>query len=312
MTIRLLAPPGAARLVLLGAIALAPVSAAYAQDFATTVVSSTGLGSNPLYNTPAAVLGQPTTLIYDKYDVPKANYHDSMVYPAYNQDPQGKNLIALLGASGSITVAFDTPIVHSDSHWYGDDFIVFGNTSFSASSGVTPTTDMTKVNINSSGGIYQNGIPQISVSSDDITFVNLTPVSAWFPTNPYKWIDISSANPSGWDDTPGDLNDFTKPINPALTPASFGGDTVADAANRLYDGSAGGAAFSLAGSGLHSIQFIRFTGTGGSSVIDAISRVSDNPSAPVPEAGTFCSFGLGCILLAGFFVYTRKKTAATN
>ena len=41
--------------------------------------------------------------------------------------------------------------------------------------------------------------------------------------------------------------DFTKPINPGLSPSAFAGVSVADAANNLYNGSAGGAAFSLAG-----------------------------------------------------------------
>jgi hypothetical protein len=284
-------------LALLGLTALAPLTAAHAQEFATQVVSSSGLGTNSLYNNPNAVLGQPTTQL-------AGGYFDSMVYPPYGKDPQGNDVIDTLGTAGEITVAFDTPIVHSDSHWYGDDFIVFGNSFFSGSTGVTPTTDMTTDTINPSGGIFQNGTPQISVSDDGINFVNLTPVTAWFPTNPYKWVGISAANPSGWDDTPGDLNDFTKPIDPSLTPSSFGGDTVADADNRLYDGSAGGAAFSLLGSGLSSVDYIRFTGTGNSSVIDAISRVSDDPAA-VPEASSVVSFGL--LLGLGLIIVRRSR-----
>jgi hypothetical protein len=302
-------PPGVTRLALLALTALASFSAAQAQDFATSVVSSSGLGSNKLYNDPSALLGQPTTLINGIYDRPPGTYHASMVYSAYNKDPQNNDLIDVLGNAGTVTVAFDTPIVHSGSHWYSDDFIVYGNSFFSATGSVKPTTDMTQLNIGSSGGLYQSGTPQVSVSADGFTFQTLTAQSAWFPTNPYKWVGISSANPSGWDDMSGHLNDFTKPINPALTTASFGGDNVADAANRLYDDSAGGAAFTLAGSGLSSIQYIRFTGTGGSSVVDAVSRVSD---MPVPEASTFCSFGLGGLLLAGIFAFARKKTFSTN
>lgn len=308
-TLRCFAPPRAAHLALLGLMAFAPLQVAQAQDFATSMVSSSSLSTNPLYNNPAAVLGQPTTLINGILDRPSGTYHASMVYAAYNQDPQGNDLIDILGKSGQITVAFDTPIVHSDSHWFGDDFLVFGNSFFVPTGSVTPTTDMTKLNIGATGGIYQNGTPQISVSDDGVNFVTLTAQSAWFPTNPYKWVGISAANPTGWDDTLGDLNDFTKPIDPTLTPASFGSDNVADAANNLYDGSAGGAAFTLAGSGLSEIDYIRFTGTGNSSVIDAVSRVSD---APVPEASTFCSFGLGCLLLAGLFVSARRKTLSAN
>lgn len=279
-----------------------------AQDFATKVVSSSGLGSNKLYNDPTAVLGQPTTLINGAFDIPRGTYHASLPYAPYNKDPQGNNLIATLGDSGAITVAFDTPITHSSSHWFGDDFLVFGNTFFPGNAGITPTTDMTTVKINSNGGIYQNGTPLVSVSADGISFTTLTAQSAWFPTNPFKWVGISAQNPSGWDDTPGHLNDFTKPVNPALTPMRFGGDTVADAANRLYDGSAGGAAFTLAGSGLDSINFIRFTGGGFSSVIDAVSRVSDAPqTAPVPEASTFWSLFVSLAALAIFSVSRKLK-----
>ena len=301
------------RLVLLGLTALAPLGAAHAQDFATHVVSSFGLGTNPLYNNPNAVLGQPTTLINGIYDNPKGTYHASMVYPAYNQDPQGNDIIDTLGSTGVITVSFDTPLTHSDSHWYGDDFIVFGNTFFPGSGSVTPTTDMSAYSINGNGAIYQNGTPQISVSADGINFVNLTPQTAWLPTNPYKWVGISAANPSGWDDTPGNLNDFSKPVNPSLPLSAFGGDTVADADNRLYNGSAGGAAFSLLGSGLTSIDYIRFTGEGNSSVIDAVSRVSDNPAAgpaAVPEASSVISFGL--LLGLGLLAVRRSRKLISN
>lgn len=294
------------RLVLLGLIALAPSSAVHAQTFASSVVSYSGLGTNPLYNNPNAVLGQPTTLINGNQDIPKGTYHASMVYPAYNQDPQGNNLIDTLGSTGVITVAFDTPITHSDSHWYGDDFIVFGNTFFPGSASVTPTTDMTQEKINGNGAIYQNGTPQISVSADGISFVNLTPQTAWFPTNPYKWVGISTANPSGWDDTPGDLNNFTQPVNPLIPLSAFAGDSVASADSRLYNGSAGGAAFSLLGSGLTSVNYIRFTGEGNSSVIDAVSHVSDAPAA-VPESSSLVSLGLLLALSLGFASVRRSR-----
>jgi len=296
------------RLALLGLTALAPLSAAHAQTFASTVVSYSGLGTNPVYNNPNAVLGQPTTLINGIYDNPTGTYHASMVYPAYNQDPQGNDLIDTLGSTGVITVAFNTPITHSDSHWYGDDFIVFGNTFFPGSGSVTPTTDMTQYKINGNGAIYQNGTPQISVSADGINFVTLMPQTAWFPTNPYKWVGISAANPSGWDDTPGDLNNFTQPVNPDISLSTFGGDSVASADSQLYDGSAGGAAFSLLGTGLSSVDFIRFTGEGNSSVIDAVSRVSDaSVPAAVPEASSLVSSGLLLALGLGFVAVRRSR-----
>ncbi len=297
----------------LAALTLATLSIlpACAQTFATSVVSSSGLGSNGLYNNPAAALGQPTTLINGIFDTPSGTYHDSMVYAPYATDPGGNNVIVSLGATGSVTVKFDTPIVHSDQHWYGDDFIVFGNSAFTANSAITPTTDMSQVLIGSAGGIYQNGTPTVRVSADGINFTTLT-APIWYPTNSYYWSGNYAVNPSGWDDSR--LEDFTKPINPSLTPASFGGVTVAYAANTLYGGSAGGAAFSLAGvldaSGnpLTSIQYIQFNGGsgGGAYNIDAVSRVSFASNA-VPEPNAALVFAIG--LLGVGFVRRRSRQA---
>jgi hypothetical protein len=124
-------------------------------NYANSVVSYSNLGTNSLYDDPNAALGQPTTQIYGAYDSPAAEYHISMVYAPYykTQKSGGQNVIVTV-ASGTMVLSFDTPIVHSDAHWYGDDFILFGNTFFTATGSVTPTTDMTKLNIGSTGGIY--------------------------------------------------------------------------------------------------------------------------------------------------------------
>jgi hypothetical protein len=294
--------------------------AAHAQNypdpnFANSVVSSSGLGTNPLYNDPNAALGQPSTQIYGGYDIPQGEYHVSMVYAPYytTQQTGGQDVIVSMGTAGTETVKFDTPIVHSDQHWYGDDFILFGNTFFSGSASVTPTTNMA-TDIIGSGGIYQNGAPQISVSSDGVTFYSITPNSPYYPTNPYQWVGVSAQNPSGWNDS--SLNDFTKPVNPALVQpgdtslsvAAFAGKSVAYAANTLYNGSAGGAAFSLAGlvdangNPITSISYIRFTGdptnSGDTTNIDAISRVGF-ASAPEPSGSAILLVGVtGLVMLA--------------
>ena len=298
----------AAALALLALPACLPF-AARAQDFASTVFSSSGLGSNALYNNPAAALGQPATLINSIFDSPPQTYHASMVYPAYATDPAGNNLLVSLGATGSVTVKFDTPIVHSGQHWYGDDFIVYGNSFFGSNASVTPTTDMSKVLIGSPSSIFQSGVPVVSVSPDGVHFTTLT-APVWYPTNPYAWSGNYAANPSGWDDS--HLQDFTKPINPFLTPSDFDGVSVASAANALYAGSAGGAAFSLAGltdtfgNPLTSIEYVRFTGGGdsnGSYNIDAVARVGFS-AAPVPEAGTLVSLVIG-FAVAGIVRHRR-------
>lgn len=284
------------------ALLVSASTAAHSQQFASSVAASSNLSANSLYSNPSAALGQPTTLAFDGYDT----YHDSLAYSAYGQDPQGSNLLVSLGSSGlgSLTVKFDqTPITHSDSHWFGEDFIVYSNQFFVGDNFVDPASDMTQLHL-TDGSVF-GALPTVSVSSDGINFVTLTPASSLlFPENPYKWVGISAQNPSGWDDS--HLQDFSKPVNPALTAADFAGQAVAHAANDLYNGSAGGTAFSLANTpfAASGVQYIRFTGTG---AIDGVSRVG-NASAPVPELNSGWLLGGGLLFIAAC---RRRKTSGS-
>lgn len=276
-------------------------SAAHSQEFATHIYSYSDLSANSAYSNPAAALGQPTTLA----TAGGQTYHDSLVYSAYGKNADGSNTLAQLNpdGKGSLIVQFDSPITHSDSHWYGDDFIVYNNNFFIGSSSITPTTDMNGVTL--SGGLFGT-LPTISVSSDGINFVKLTSVDpVFYPENPYQWVGISAQNPSGWNDSA--LQDFSKPVDPTLTASAFAGQTVAYAANTLYNGSAGGTAFSLAGTPFATtgIDYIEFTGTG---TIDGVSRVSDAPAA-VPEASTLVTFGTLCGL---GIVFARRRFRAAR
>ncbi len=284
---------------------LGAATAAHSQDYAASVVSSNLTSATP-YNNPNAVLGQPTTLFNDTVDTPSGVYHASMVAPPFNTDSSASNdLIASLGnvntGPGSLVVKMASPITHSDSHWYGEDFIVYGVASFSDANydSVTPTTDMSQFVIADQGSytLYQNGVPTVSVSTDGINFTRLTTTQTFLPTNPYSWAGISGLNPSGW----GALNDFTKPVNPDLTVSDFIGQNVAYADNTLYGGAAGGQAFSLAGSGLSTINYIEFSGFGS---IDGVAGVSNNPAA-VPEASSVVSFGL--LLGLGLVAVRRSR-----
>ena len=286
-------------------LALGGTTAAQCQDYAASVVASSNLSANPLLSDPNAALGQPTTLFEDPGIFDQAGeYHASIVNPAYYTTSSGGNALAGLGSTGagSLTVKLADPISHSDSHWYGDDFIVYGNSTFSGANAttgdysVTPTTDMSQYVIDNFG-IYQNGTPTVSVSADGVHFVQLMTSQTFFPENPYSWAGNTAANPSGW----GALNDFTKPIDPTLTQADFVNKSVAFADNTLYDGSAGGQAFSLLGSGLTSVQYIKFTGFGN---IDGVVGVSNNPAA-VPEASTITAFSL--LLALGLSAVRRKR-----
>ncbi len=305
-------------LLSLAPLSLAPLSlallvggqtAARSQEFASSVASFSNLSTNSLYSNPNAALGQPTTIANDGFgDIS----HDSLALPAYGSDPQGNNLLVSLGSTGtgSLTVKFDeAPITHSDSHWYGEDFLVYSNDFFrgQGSNYVNPTTDMSQYLLNADPSkILYGTLPTVSVSSDGINFVTLAPAdSVFFPENPYQWAGISAQNPTGWDDS--SLQDFSKPVDPSLTLSAFTDQTAAYAANTLYNGSAGGTAFSLAGTQFADtgIQYVRFTGAGN---IDGISRVGDAPAA-VPEASSAVSLGVLGLLGLGVMAPRRRKTA---
>lgn len=283
---------------------LGGTAAAHAQQFASSVAGYSSLNTNPLYSNPAAALGQPTTLADDGFgDL----YHDSVAYSAYGASPSGNNLLVSLGSTGqgSLTVKFDqAPITHSNSHWYGDDFIVYSNQFFITDQYADPDSDMTQVHV--TDGSTFGTLPTVSVSNDGVSFFTLTPAdSILYPENPYRWAGLSAQNPSGWDDSA--LQNFSKPVNPSLTAADFAGQSVANVADTLYAGSAGGTAFSLAGTpfATSGIQYVRFTGYG---TVDGVSRVENAPAA-VPEASSAVSLGL-LLLGLGTAAVRRRKAAA--
>lgn len=311
--------PALGLLSLAALFSLAP--GAHAQQFASSVAAYSNLNTSGLFSNPNAALGQPSTLTDDTF---KDLYHASAANPTYGVDPNGKNLLVSFGSTGqgSLTVKFDNaPIVHSDAHWFGQDFIVYGNSFFQGHNNATgddfvhadtdlTQTDMTQYHV-TNGAAYANGIPTVSVSANGADFVTLTSADTMlFPENPYKWVGISAQNPSGWEDTPGNLQDFSKPVDPSLTAAEFDGKSIADVANTLYGGSAGGFSFSLAGTQFATtgISYVRFTGLGN---IDGVSRVSDAPqSAPVPEASTALSLAVGLLVIGG--VCLRRKARVTG
>ena len=244
---------------LLALTALAAQSASHAQTFASSVVGYANLNPNPLYGNPNAALGQPTTLVFDgSTSTPDATstYVRSSVFPAFNTAPDGSPLLASLpGATSSLTVKFDNPLVHDPSHWYGDDFIVFGNQLFSGQGAdgnpyvTSPNEDLSTYTITDGSPNTSSALPAVSVSADGTHFVSVSPAdSLYFPENPFPWVGVSAQNPTGWNEN--DPLNFTQPVNPDLTAADFLGRSASDVADTLYGGSAGGTAYSLAGTGL--------------------------------------------------------------
>ncbi len=283
-------------------LVLGGAHAARSQSFASGYDSkgTYDLSSNANYNDPTNAVGQPTTLDNDGFGDPV--YHASLVQPAFGQDANtGHNLLSALNSdgNGALTLTFSTPIVHSDAHYFGQDFIVYTNSFFT---GTNPTTGKSYVSEgdNLSQYILNGGsfgsLPSVSVSADGVNFVTVqSQDTLTFAENPYHWDGISGGNTSGF----GALQDFSKPVDPSLTAASFTNVSAADAINRLYNGSAGGVSFSIAGTGLSQVNYVRFTGKGN---IDGVSLVG---LAAAPEPAPWAVFALGALGL----VFLRRRRA---
>lgn len=238
------------------------VEAQVASDFAARVVDFANLGSG-IYGDPNSVLGKPTTWMLEPGNPNPIPC--TMVYGAWNTAPDGSKLITTLGSSqqtGRIVVEFDPPITPDPFHWYGKDFIVFGNAFFSADAVVTGASDLNSVHI-VSPNIFSEPVT-ISVSPDGLQWYTYSsPVAdSYFPTQAYQWSSFGSGSQEEMD--------WTKPVPSYLTPDLLVGLSVADAI-AYYDGSAGGTAFSIAASGFNSVRYIKAESRGGE--VDGFARV---------------------------------------
>ncbi len=265
-------------------------ASSHAQQFASAVVDFSGLGSDPFYNDPNAMLGRPTLWNHDEFGGgPKQRVATSIVYAPWQQDDNGNNVITTIPTGGHVTVGFDEPIVDDPANWFGQDFIVYGNASFLASGFVEWDTNLEDITIVGPSVFAEP--TQVSVSPDLVNWYTYTNTFAddLFPTQAFEW-DFGIHN---WNAD----SDWTKPVNPLLTGEDFSGLSAADGI-ALYEGSGGGTGFDLSESGFSSIKYIRFDGSGGE--IDAVSRVGH----AVPEPATWAVLGLSLV-----FFLRRKKLA---
>jgi len=160
-----------------------------------------------------------------------------------------------VGNGGQLAVMFNSPITNDSAHHAGGmDFTIFGNEFF--------TTTASTVS-----GIYNHTGLTVWVSQDNVTYYRLAA--------PYGADDYYPTQGTG---------DPLMPVNTALSLSSFTGQTTAQAL-ALYNGSAGGASYSLswavdAGGDsvtLPSVSYVEIQGTSGFGYVDAISRVETVP-----------------------------------
>jgi hypothetical protein len=234
----------------------------HAQYASSVVAYDQGSGADPTYNDPSAALGAPSKVTPGLFGGPVDPF----------DPPYLSSQIVGIGAGGSLTLQFNTPIQNSGANPFGLDFIIFGHAGFEITNGNYSGGGITD------GTLFTGGTSnvRVSVSADGTTFYTLNPlltpvVDGLFPTD-------GSGNP-------------LLPVNPSLTAADFAGKDLAGI-QTLYGGSAGGAGFDVgwAGTPLSSVSFVQLEVLSDVAYIDAISVV------PEPASGTLVGIGAAILL----------------
>jgi hypothetical protein len=232
-------------------------------QFASGVISyNPGSGFSPNFTNSSTALGAPAS--------------GSGITPF--APPFSTSQLVSIGAGGSLTLQFNTPILNNSANPYGIDMMIFGNSFFVVTSG-SGSSAIT------SGAIFTSTVStRVEVSADG---------STWFTLDPGLAPNAGTLFP-----TDGTGNPFI-PVNPALTSADFNGLNLSGIRS-LYGGSAGGTGFDLSwardGNGnpvdLQSASFLRIDVLSGRTQIDAISAV--------PEPGAWMMGAIAGVLWLTF------------
>jgi len=213
----------------------------------------------------------------------------SITYTAYKSSQ-----IVGVGNGGELAVEFDTPITNDPvDHADGMDFTIFGNEFFVNGSGGT------------FGSTFEHTGLTVWVSQDNVNYYELE-VPASYGSN----FGADSAFPTNQGGNP------FLPMSPSLSLSSFRGLTSAQALS-LYDGSAGGASYSISWAvdaegdpvDLSSISYVEVEGSTGAGYVDAISRVENVQGVPEPSGVELILAGMG-MGGSAFFRWRRGKLAA--
>lgn len=203
----------------------------------------------------------------------------TVVFPAWQ-----KTDIVGIGLGGQLTLGFNEPILNDPvNHLYGLDFTIFGNEMFIVKSGTY-------------SALYGHSGLTVWVSQDNISYYQLaTSLGAddQFPTQA--------------------TGDPTLPLDPALTMSDFQGQTSETGGPDLYNGSAGGASYSISWAkdaqgnsvDLSSISYVKIEGTSGYGYVDSIAAVK-----AVPEPSAIAMFLAGAGVLLSRII--RQRSAASE
>lgn len=214
-----------------------------------------GSSPSPGYTTPETALGSPARFT--------GGLFDPMIVSIFNAAWRPDEIVSI-GAGGSLTVAFDTPVTDDPLNPFGIDLIVFGNAMFK-------TVDAPTEAITNPAVVFSEG-GTIELSPDGVNWFAVPDLEAdgFLPTQGC----LDDDDPYAIE--PGEVpSDFTLPVDPALTLSDFDGLPYEDAL-ALYAGSGGGVGVDIASVGLSSVTHVRITNT-----------AAPGEGAPTPEIDAF-------------------------
>jgi hypothetical protein len=229
----------------------------------------------------------PGTGINTSYENTNAALGAPLSTATITAPPFGTSDIVGVGNGGQLTLGFNTPILNNPTgHAGGLDFTIFGNEFFTLSGSAI-------------GGVFNHAGLTVWVSQDNITYYQLAV--------PYGADDYYPTQGSG---------DPSLPVNPSFTLSTFIGQTTNQALS-LYNGSAGGASYSISwaeDAGGHSvsipsISYVQIQGTSGFGYVDSVSRVQDIPE---PASAWLASTGVGLLAFRRRGVLPRQALRSSK
>lgn len=240
--------------------------------------------SGDLFTNPITALGRPTVdTTGDNWYIPLEQPVPVVpVYPAFRAHE-----MVMICKSGSVTLAFDHPVLDNPDNPCGVDFIVFGN-SFQVIGGGQGWTNGNPSATTVGGSCFiERG--HVSVSQDGVNWIEYTngPYADDFAPTLGRVYDTNNVQTDlgPWNLWWGGATDPTIPVDPKVAPSNWSGYTVAELSQR-YRGGAGGVAFDLSSlpltpdtnTGHKWIQYIRVVRSGSvNPEVDAVADVSPLP-----------------------------------